>query len=105
MIVAFLVWSAVAVTLAAIAVSCQKSDQPVGFFANVAPPSIRDVRAYNNAVSALWFISAAVFEIIGIPFLFLQQNSPIFVLVVLAVVIWCIALMIAYLKIEARYRK
>ena len=105
MIIAFWIWSAVAAVFAAIGLSCRRTDQPAGFFSNIKPPSVRDLRAYNNAVSALWLISAAVFELLGIPFLFLTQNSPLFLPVILAVVVWFIALMIAYTKIEARYKK
>jgi len=105
MILAFLIWSAVAVVFAGIGIRCRTSDQPAGFYANVKPPCIRDVKRYNNAVAALWFVSAAVFEVLGIPFLFLTQNSPLFLPVILAVVVWFIALMIAYTKIEARYKK
>ena len=105
MLIAFLIWSIVALIFVVIAIRCRRSDQAIGFFANVAPPAIKDVKAYNNAVSALWFVSAAVFECTGIPFLFLEQNSPWFLVVVLAVVFWLIALLIAYIKIESKYKK
>ncbi|MBR5287276.1 MAG: hypothetical protein IKU34_01640 [Clostridia bacterium] len=105
MIIAFIIWSAVAAIFAGIAIRCRKSDKAVGFFANVAPPAIRDVPAYNKAVSTLWFVAAAFYEAMGIPFLFLQQNSPLFLLIMLAVIVWLILLMIVYLKIEAKYRK
>jgi len=48
--------------------------------------------------------SAAVLEIIGVPILFLEQNSPYFVLITLAVVILVLVMMIAYARIEAKYR-
>ena len=44
-------------------------------------------------------------SITGIPFLFLEQNSPWFLVVVLAVVFWLIGLMIAYIKTESKYKK
>lgn len=105
MIIAFLIWSAVAVTFASIGIRCRTAKQPAGFFANVAPPAIGNVRAYNHAVSVLWFVSAAVFELLGIPFLFLKQNSPLFLFLVLGVVCWLIGIMIVYMKIETKHRK
>ena len=41
----------------------------------------------------------------GIPFLFFEQNSPIFLVIILGVVILLIAMMIAYVRIEARYKR
>lgn len=105
MIIGFAVWSIVAIVFMLIGISCRKSDEAVGFFTFVKPPIIEDVKAYNNAVAVLWFVSAVVLEIIGIPILFLEQNSPLFVPIILAVIIWLILLMIVYLKIEAKYKK
>lgn len=105
MIIGFAVWSIVAIVFMLIGISCRKSDEAVGFFTFVKPPIIEDVKAYNNAVAVLWFVSAVVLEIIGIPILFLKQNSPLFVPIILAVIIWLILLMIVYLKIEAKYKK
>ena len=53
----------------------------------------------------IWSAVAAVFELLGIPFLFLEQNSSLFLPVILGVVFWMIAMIIAYLRIEARYKK
>ena len=105
MIIGFAVWTIVAIVFMLIGISCRKSDEAVGFFTFVKPPIIEDVKAYNNAVAVLWFVSAVVLEIIGIPILFLKQNSPLFVPIILAVIIWLILLMIIYLKIEAKYKK
>lgn len=105
MIIAFVIWSVVAVIFLWIGISCRKSKDAVGFFTFVKPPSVKDVEQYNKAVSVLWFVAAGLFVIIGIPFLLLEQNSPWFLLVMLEVIIWLIGLMIAYLKIEAKYKK
>ena len=42
---------------------------------------------------------------IGLPLLFLKQNSPWVFLLILAVVSLMIAMVIAYNKIEIRYKK
>ena len=105
MIIGFVIVSLVAVIFLGIGNSCRKSHEAVGFFTFVKPPIIKDVEHYNNAVSILWFIVAGMIEIIGIFFLFLQQNAPLWIFVIFAVIILMIVMMIAYLKIEAKYKK
>lgn len=105
MIIGFVIWSIVAVLFLEIGISCRKSKEATGFFTFVKPPAVKDVEQYNRSVSTLWFVMAAVFEIIGIPFLFLEQNSPYFLLVVFAVMILVIGMMAAYLRIESKCRR
>lgn len=105
MIIGFIIWSIVAAVFLGIGINCRRSTKPAGFFTFVVPPEIEDIVHYNNAVSVLWLTAAAVLEIIGIPILFLEQNSPFYIFVILGVMFLLIAMMIAYLKIEAKYRK
>ncbi|MCM1385993.1 MAG: hypothetical protein NC231_01590 [Bacillus sp. (in: Bacteria)] len=105
MIIGFITWSIVAGFYAAIGISCCKSHEAVGFFTFVKPPVVQDVAAYNRAVSVIWFAAAFVLELIGIPFLFAEQNSPIFIFTVLAAVVLMIGMIIAYFRIEMKYRK
>lgn len=105
MIAGFITWTIVAGIFAAIGMSCRKSHETVGFFTFVKPPMVKNVEAYNRAVSVIWFVAAFVLELIGIPLLFAEQNSPIFVFVVLAVVVLVSGMMIAYFRIEIKYKK
>lgn len=105
MIAAFVIWSAAAALLAAIGVHVRFSDKAAGFYANSKAPEATDVRAYNREVSRMWLIAAVLLEIIGVPFLFLKQNSPLFIPVFLLSFAWVIGLLIAYQKIERKYRK
>ena len=66
---------------------------------------LNDIRRYNNAVSVLWFVAAVVLEIMGVPFLFFEQNSPVFILLIFAVIILIIVMMVTYIKIEGKYKK
>ena len=103
--IAFIIWSVVAAIFLGIGISCRKSSKPVGFFTFTNPPIVEDIKRYNNAVSAVWFIVAVVLEIIGIPLLFLEQNSPVSILLIFTVMILVIAMMVAYLKIEGKFKK
>lgn len=105
MIVGFIIWSICTAIFWGIGISCRKSGEAAGFFTFVKPPVVEDVEHYNNSVSKLWFVGSGVFEIIGVPLLFLKQNSPLFVLVVFAVVILLLVMMIVYIKIETKYKK
>lgn len=105
MIIGFVIWSIAAVCFLGIGISCLKSKEAVGFFTFVKPSVIENVEQYNHAVSKLWFITAFVFEILGIPFLFAEQNSPVFILMVPEIVILVIGMIIAYTKIEMKYKK
>lgn len=100
----FIFWSLVAVIFLGIGISGLKSKEAVGFFTGVKAPTVKDVEKYNHAVSILWFVSAVLFEIIGIPLLFLEQNSPIFILLIFGPVALIIGMMICYIKIEQKYR-
>lgn len=105
MIVGFIIWSICAAIFGGIGISCRKSREAAGFFTFMKPPVVEDVEHYNYALSKLWFVGADVFEIIGVPLLFLKQNSPLFVPIVLAVVILLLVMMVVYIKIETKYKK
>ena len=105
MIAGFIIWSIVAVLLFGIGIWAWKSNKAVGFFSGVKPPEVNDIRKYNRSVAVLWFVYAVLFELLGIPFLFLKQNSAGFLLSVLGVPVISIALMIAYNLILAKYKK
>ena len=105
MFIAFLIWTLCAGIFLAIGISSYKSKEPVGFFSFSNPPKVNDVEGYNKAVAKLWFVVSVIFEILGIPFLFLEQNSPEFFIIVVAVPALVIGMVIAYLRIEAKYKK
>lgn len=66
---------------------------------------MKDVEHYDLAIAKLWFAAAGLLEIIGMPILFIEQNSVFFIPMTFAVVILVIAMMILYMRIEAKYRK
>ncbi len=103
MIIAFIIWSIVAVLFLGIGISGRKAKEAVGFFTFVKPPVVTDINMYNHSVSMLWMIAAVILEVIGIPLLFLEQNSPMFVPVIFGVVALMLGMMIVYLRIQAKY--
>ncbi len=105
MIIAFIIWSIVAVLFLGIGIRVRKSKEAVGFFTFVKPPVVTDVTKYNRSVSMLWVVVAVILEIIGIPLLFLEQNSPMFIPMTLGVVALVIGMMIVYSRIEAKYKR
>ncbi len=105
MIIGFIIWSVVAIIVASVGIVSWRSEKPAGFFAGVKAPEVNDTVKYNHAVGNLWFAYAGIFECFGIPFLFSEQNSAIFVIPVLGVVFLSIGLAVGYVIIAAKYQK
>lgn len=105
MIAAFVIWSVIAAVFLAIGISARRSKNAVGFWANVSRPDVTDVKRYNREVSNLWLIGAFVFELLGLPFLFGRQNSPLFIISILGTVFLVLGIMVRYSMIESHYRK
>ena len=104
MIYGLVIWSSVAVLITGIGIRSWKSKKPAGFFAGVEPPKVKNVRKYNHAVAAMWFVYAILFEFLGFPFLLQKQNAPLFILTILGVAAISIALPVVYNRILTRYR-
>ena len=105
MFMGFIIWSIVTILFVVIGLKCRKSDEPTGFFIGCKPAEIKNVSGYNKAVSKLWFAAAVIYEIMGVPLLFLEQNSLLFIPIIFGVVLGLIVMMVVYLKIEGKYRK
>lgn len=105
MILGFIFWSVMAVGLAVIGIISWRSKKPAGFFTGVKPPEVTDTVKYNHAVGTIWFVYAAVFELCGVPLLFLKRNSAGFAFMMLGVVAASIGLAVAYTVISTRYEK
>ena len=105
MLLAFIIWSMCALLFLIIGISSKISKKPAGFFSNCKAPEVTDVKKYNNAVAKIWFVAVVIFELLGVPFLVLEQNSPIFILIMLPIPFLIILMVVVYLKIEAKYRK
>ncbi len=103
MVMGFAICSLAAIIFLLIGISTWKSKEPAGFFTFVKRPAVSDVKRYNHAVSVLWMAAAVILELTGVPILFLEQNSPFLIVIILAVVIMVLAMMIVYTRVEAKY--
>lgn len=105
--IGFIIFSMVFFILAAIGINSWKAKEAVGFFTGVKPPKIpeKNVKKYNHAVAVIWFVFAVIYELLGIPLLLFEQNSPYFIITILGAMFWVIGLMIAYLIVQKRYLK
>ena len=104
MLLGFIIWSVTCVALAGFGVYSLCAKKPVCFWANGTAPKVSDVKKYNRAVAILWFAYALIFELLGVPLLFLKQNSAGFVIPVLGSMAATIALVVGYLQIEKKFR-
>ena len=105
MIAGFIIWSIVSLTLAGFGIAALRSGKAAGFFTGTKPPEVSDVRKYNRAVAALWFVYAALFELLGLPFLCSKQNGAGFLWAVAGVPFISIGMMLAYYRILRRYER
>lgn len=106
MIIGFVIWLLVSLMFLGFGIAAFRAKEPVGFWSIAKTPEIEHVEAYNKAVGKLWCIMAVVFAFLGFPFLIAEQNSPLFCITIVGVMIEMIVVMVIYsLKIEAKYRK
>ncbi|MBR2801424.1 MAG: tyrosine-protein phosphatase [Erysipelotrichaceae bacterium] len=106
MLPAFLIWEALTLLFLGIGLYVRRMQKPAAFFTfEKEGPKVSDVTAYNRSVSRLWILFALLFAALGGSFLFLPQNSPLFLLPYLGTVFLCLFLVISYTHIAGKYRK
>ncbi|MBQ6678749.1 MAG: hypothetical protein IJM76_01885 [Lachnospiraceae bacterium] len=103
--IGFIIWSLIALLIAGIGIISWRSKKAVGFFTGAKAPEVKDVKKYNHAVAVLWWVYALLLEALGIPLLFLKQNSAGFILPVFGVVAITIALAVTYTFILSKHSK
>lgn len=101
----FILWLIVGCLLVALGIGAFFAKKEVGFFNNVKPLPMRDVKAYNRAVGKLLIVYGIVFTALGLPLL-AGQNSALLLLSILGVVAETIGAMAVYiLVIQNKYEK
>lgn len=104
MFTVFFVWTAVTILYLFIGIITCNSKKTAGFFTGVKPPTVKDVNKFNHAVAKIWFVYAIIFELFGIPFLWISEDSIYGILIALFVMLWALGLIITYLVVEQRYK-
>ncbi len=100
----FVLWLIVGGLLIALGISAFFAKKEVGFFSNVKPLPMRDVKAYNRAVGKLFIVYGILFAALGLPLLF--QNPAFILLSILGVVAETIGTMAVYiLVIQNKYER
>ena len=105
MIGAFIGYTAVALLFVVIGHRAGKSEKPVGFFTGVPAVKMKDVEGYNRAVARIWFRFAICMEILGIPLIFIKQNSLVGIFLIFGFVLLVFGMILSYFKVEAKYRE
>jgi len=105
MVMGFIFWSVVAIGMVVIGVISWRSKKPVGFFTGVKAPEVSDTVGYNHSVGTLWIVYGILLEFLGLPLLFMKQNSAGVVILILGTVFISIGLAVAFVFISSKYQK
>ena len=102
---AFILWAVTGGLFIGIGIVCFRAKKPMGFWANVKAPEVRDAKAYNRALGKMWCVFGAVFILLGLPLLS-GQNAAGVLISVLGTVFLILAVTAVYSQvIEPKYRK
>ena len=101
----FIMWAISGCLIIAIGISSFFSKKQAGFWANVNPPPVKDVKGYNHATGKLLVLFGVLLIALGLPILF-DKSSVFIFLSIIGVLILTIATMAVYvLYIEEKYRE
>ena len=104
-VIGFVMWLVGGCLLVALGIGAFFARKEVGFFNNVKPLPMRDVKAYNRAVGKLFIVYGILFAALGLPLLF-GQNSALIVISILGVMAETIGAMAVYiLVIQNKYER
>lgn len=105
-IYAFSAFALIGVFFLVMGIRCRHSDKPSGFWANAEQFEVTDVRAYNKAMSKLWFVAAVLYTALGLPLLTPANILLVILVSMIGCMIVTIGIMIFFTTvIEPKYRK
>ena len=105
--IAFIIWAILGAMFVVMGVCSFSSGKPkpFGFWANVKPGHIENVKGHNRALGILWCTYGILFMLMGLPLL-AEENPALIIVPVLGTVFISIAAMIVYeTGIAPKYRK
>ena len=101
----FLLWAALGLLFIGLGVAAFLAKKEVGFWSNVRPVPMKDVKGHNRAVGKLFIVYGLVTMVLGLPIL-LGQGSGGVVISVLGIVLETIVAMAVYtIVIQNKYEK
>ena len=101
----FIMWTISGCLIIAIVISSFFSKKQAGFWANVNPPPVKDVKGYNHATGKLLVLFGVLLIALGLPILF-DKSSVFIFLSIIGVLILTIAMMVVYIfYIDDKYRE
>ncbi|MDO4173496.1 MAG: hypothetical protein Q4D42_01915 [Eubacteriales bacterium] len=100
--IGFIIWLLCAALFVILGIRSMRSKKQVGFFANVQPPKVRDIPAYNRAVGKLLIGFAVVLALLGIPLLW--PDTALVLLSVAGTMLEVIVVIVLYLRIEQKHK-
>lgn len=105
-IYAFSAFALIGVFFLVMGIRCRHSDKPSGFWANAEQFEVTDVRAYNKAMSKLWFVAAVLYTALGLPLLTPANILLVILVSIIGCMIVTIGIMIFFTTvIDPKYRK
>lgn len=104
-LIGFIIWAIIGCIMVGIGISAFFSKKAVGFWANVKPFPVKDVKKYNRATGKLFVLYGVILIVLGTPLLD-GQNFPYIMFSVLGIMFATIAMMAIYsLVITKKYRE
>lgn len=104
-ILGFLLWAAMGLLIIGLGVAAFFAKREVGFWSNVRPLPMKDVKGHNRAVGKLFIVYGLVAMALGLPILF-GQNSAGCIISILGIVLETIIAMAVYtIVIQDKYEK
>ena len=103
--IGFIIWAIVGALIICIGISAFFNKKAVGFWANIKPITVKDIKGYNRATGKLFVAYGLIFIILGLPLL-TGQNSALILLSALGVMVETIVIMAIYsICIEKKYKE
>ncbi|MCM1089889.1 MAG: hypothetical protein NC092_02715 [Butyrivibrio sp.] len=100
----FIIWAIFGGIMIVLGVKAFFSEKAVGFWANIKPIKVNDIKGYNHATGKLFILYGVILIVLGIPLLG-GQNAPYILLSVLGLMLETIAAMAIYsLVITRKYQ-
>lgn len=101
----FIIWAISGCLIIAIGISCFFSKKQAGFWANVNPPKVEDVKGYNHATGKLLVLFGVLLIVLGVPILFDKSSLFIFLSIIGVLILTIATIAIYILYIEEKYRE